>query len=110
MRNITGRGGPSPESSSYDSGNSSSEEESVEEGNSTKSHRFQIISKAESRKWELPCEMADYVNHQFEYFIPEKDVEENLLIQQPVPENVRGVKKLDDFVKSVMGQSAQVLN
>ena len=110
MRNIKGRGGPSPESSSYDSGNSSSSEESVEEGNSTKSHRFQIISKAESRKWELPCEMADYVNHQFEYFIPEKDVEENLLIQQPVPENVRGVKKLDDFVKSVMGQSAQVLN
>ena len=54
--------------------------------------------------------MADYVNHQFEYFIPEKDVEENLLIQQPVPENVRGVKKLDDFVKSIMGQSAQVLN
>ena len=54
--------------------------------------------------------MADYVNHQFECFIPEKDVEENLLILQPVPENVRGVKKLDDFVKSILGQSAQVLN
>ena len=54
--------------------------------------------------------MGDYVNHRFEFFIPEKDVEENLLILQPVPENVRGVKKLDDFVKSIMGQSAQVLN
>ena len=54
--------------------------------------------------------MADYVNHQFYFFIPEKDVEENLLILQPVPENVRGVKKLDDFVKSIMGQSAQVLS
>ena len=49
--------------------------------------------------------MAGYVNHQFEIFIPEKDVEENLLILQPVPENVRGVKKLDNFVKSVMGKS-----
>ena len=49
--------------------------------------------------------MAGYVNHQFEIFIPEKDVEENLLILQPVPVNVRGVKKLDNFVKSVMGQS-----
>ena len=29
-----------------------------------------------SHKWELPGEMADYVNHQFEFFIPEKDVEE----------------------------------
>ena len=54
--------------------------------------------------------MADYVNHQFDYFIPEKNVEENLLILQPLPENVRGVKKLGDFVKSIMGQSAQVLN
>ena len=54
--------------------------------------------------------MADYVNHQFEYFIPEKDVIENLLILQLVPENVRGVKKLDNFVKSIMGQRAQVLN
>ena len=99
----------SPESSSSDSGNSSSSEESLEEGNSTKSHGFQIISKSESHKWELPGEMADYINHQFECFIPEKDVEENLLVLL-VPENVRGVKKLDDFVKSIMGQSAQILN
>ena len=35
---------PSPESSSSNSGNSFSSEESVKEGNSTKSHRFQIIS------------------------------------------------------------------
>ena len=95
---------PSPESSSSDSGNFSSSEESVEECNSTKSHKFQIISKSESHKWELPGEMADYVNHQFECFIPEKDVEENLLILQPVPENARGVKKLDDFVRSIVGR------
>ena len=63
-----------------------------------------------SHKWELPGEMADYANHQFKYLIPEKDVEENLLILQLVPKNIRGVKKLDDFVKSIMGQSAQVLN
>ena len=39
-----------------------------------------------------------------------KNVEENLLILQPVTEIVKGVKKLDDFVKSIMKQSAQVLN
>ena len=95
---------PSPESSSSDSGNFFSSEESVEEVNSIESHRFQIISKSENHKWELPGEMADYVNHQFECFIPEKDVEENLLILQPVPENARGVKKLDDFVRSIVGR------
>ena len=100
----------SPESQSSDSKISSSSEDLVEEGNSAKSHRFQIISKYESHKRELSGEITDYVNHQFECFIPEKDVEENLLVLQPVPEIVRGVKKLDDFVKSIMGQSAQVLN
>ena len=101
---------PSPETSSSDSGNSSSSEESVVEGNSTKSPRFQIIFKAESHKWELPGEMADYVNHQFEYFIPEKDENENVRSgmrmsgrNENVPDNVRGVKKLDNFVKSIMG-------
>ena len=46
---------------------------------------------------ELLGDMADYVNHQFECFILEKDVEENLLVLQPVPNNVRGVEKLDNF-------------
>ena len=54
--------------------------------------------------------MADYANHQFESFISEKNAEENILILQHVAENVRGVKKLDDFVKFIMKQSAQVLN
>ena len=70
-----------------------------------KSHRFQIISKSKSHKREFPGELAGYVNHQFECLIPEKDVKENLLILQPVP-----IKKLDDFVKFIIGQSAQVLN
>ena len=54
--------------------------------------------------------MADYANHQFESFISEKNAEENILILQHVPEKYRGVKKLDDFVKFIMKQSAQVLN
>ena len=53
--------------------------------------------------------MADHVNHQFECFIPE-DVEGYLLILQLLPGNVKGVKKLDDFVKPIMEQRVQVLN
>ena len=98
----------SPESLSSDSENSSSSEDSVEESNSTKSHRFQRISKSESHKWELLGEMPDYVKHQFECFIPEKDVEANLLILQPVHENVRDVKKLNDFSKHIMGKMEEL--
>ena len=49
--------------------------------------------------------MADYVNQQFECFIPRKDVdvEVNLLILKPVPENVRGVKKIERFSKLSYG-------
>ena len=56
--------------------------------------------------------MADYVNQQFECFIPRKDVdvEVNLLMLKPVPENVRGVKKLNDFLKSVMGHRILISN
>ena len=95
----------SPECSSSDSENFSYSGDSIEESNSTKSHRFQIISKSKSHKWEFPGELAGYVNQQFECLIPEKDVKENLLILQPVP-----IKKLDDFVKFIIGQSVQVLN
>ena len=81
----------SPESLSSDLENSSSSQDPVEKGISTKSHRFQIISKSKSHKKELPGEMTYYVNHQFEcvFF---------------------WIKKLDRFVKPIMGQNAQVLN
>lgn len=38
--------------------------------------------------------MTDYASPQFECFTPEKDAEENLVIIQPIPENVRSVKKI----------------
>ena len=34
----------------------------------------------------------------------------NLLILQLVPENVRGIEKLAAFVRTIMGQRAEVLN
>ena len=42
--------------------------------------------------------MVDYANHQFKCFIPEKNVEDNLPILQPICKDVRSVKKLDDFL------------
>ena len=56
-----------------------SEYSSFSRGVSTsQNQKFQITSKFESHKWEFPIQMVDYVNHQFAFFIPEKDVEENL--------------------------------
>ena len=100
----------SPETSSSDSGNISPSKDPFQEVNSTKSDRFQIISKSESHKWELAYKMADYVNHQSECFIAENNVGETFIILQPVRENERYVKKLENFVNFIMRQSAQVLD
>lgn len=85
---------PSPEPSSSDSENFFSSKNSIEEGAFTKNQLFQITSESESDKWELPGGMTDYVSQQFECFTPEKDAEENLVIIQSVPDNVRSVKKI----------------
>ena len=45
--------------------------------------------------------MLDYVNHQFNCIISDKDADENFIIFQPVPENFRSLKKLVDFLKAM---------
>ena len=49
--------------------------------------------------------MAKYVNQLFEKYIPDKDIEESLLVENPVPSNINVVRQLDDFVKSIVHQS-----
>ena len=61
---------------------------------------------------DLPSEKTDYVSKQFKCFIPEKVVKENSSILHPATAtgSVVEVKKVDGFVKFIMGQSTLVLN
>ena len=80
----------------------SSESDSSSESNSEACYvneRFQITPKAEKSKWKLPSDMADYANRQFEVYIPDKDIEENVLENHPVPSNIQEVKSVDDFLR-----------
>ena len=43
--------------------------------------------------------MAEYANNHFNSYIPEKDIEEQLLPEKPVSSNLKQVKPLDDFTK-----------
>ena len=38
-------------------------------------------------------EMAAYVNEKFTQYIPEKDIEEAILEENPVPQNIKQPKK-----------------
>ena len=43
--------------------------------------------------------MADFADHHFKNYILEKDIEENILTEGPIPSILQEVKSLDDYVK-----------
>ena len=46
--------------------------------------------------------MADYANLSFKNHIPDKGINENILMENPVPSNLQEVLALDDFVKTLL--------
>ena len=46
--------------------------------------------------------MADYANLHFKNYIPDKDIYEKILTENPVPSNLQEVPVLDDFVKTLL--------
>ena len=46
--------------------------------------------------------MADYANLHFKNYIPDKDINEKILTESPVPSNLQEVPVLDDFVKTLL--------
>ena len=51
-------------------------------------------------KYDLPALLTDYVNQNFEEYIPEKE-QTAVFLKSPVPNNVDTVKKLDEVLKSI---------
>ena len=46
--------------------------------------------------------MANYANKYFEEYVPEDSLKEAILCQNPVPDNLDNVKKLDDFLRDIL--------
>ena len=70
--------------------------------------RFKVILKGEEFKWSLPSSMVEYVNHHFNANIPDKDNEEQLLTENPVPSNPQQLKPLDNLIRSLLLPSQTV--
>ena len=64
--------------------------------------RFNVILKGKEFKRNLPSSMAEYPNLHFNAYIPDKDVEEQLLTENPVSSNLQQVKPLDNFMRSLL--------
>ena len=97
------------ESFSSDSENSSSLKDSVEKGNSTKSHRFQIISKPESKKWEFHSEIVVISVTSLSVSFQKRCRRESSYVTA-CPWECHGLQKIGKICKAIMGQSTQVLN
>ena len=89
-----------PSSSSFSS--SSSSTSSAKSESEIVDKRFKIVPKGEEFKWNLPSSMADYVNLHFRNYIPDKDINEKMFTENPVPSNLQEVPLLDDFVKTLL--------
>ena len=90
----------SPSSSSYSSSSPSSS--STESENEVVDQRFKIVPKGEEFKWNLPSSMADYANPHYKNYIPDKDINQNILTENSIPLNLQEVPVLDDFVKTLL--------
>ena len=90
-------------SNSSDEGSSNeSEGDQEDEQTPTKIPRFRAKSSEVKNKWKLPSDMAKYVNKHLSKYIPEKDIQDSILEESPVPSNVRQNIPLDDFLKEIM--------
>ena len=66
--------------------------------------RFKIITENERFKWKLPKSMANYANKYFEEYALEDSLKEDILCQNPAPDNLDNVRKLDNFLRDILNE------
>ena len=54
--------------------------------------------------------MADYANLLFKNYIPDKDISEKIMTENPVIPNLQEVPVLDDFVKTLLVSQTVITN
>ena len=64
--------------------------------------RFRAVPKHDEFKWDLPENLAKYTNDHFNKFIPEKDLQESILVENPVPLNLHPPRKMDEFMRDLI--------
>ena len=67
--------------------------------------RFRVISSEDQFKWSLPGDMEDYVNTYCQKFILDKDINEIILLNNPVPSNIDVPQSIHDFILPIMDRS-----
>ena len=69
--------------------------------------RFTIVSEGDEKKWNLPNEMADYINKNSNVYILKKDIDSKILLENPVPNNVTPVQTIDDYLVEIIKEKGK---
>lgn len=67
---------------------------------------FEATSEKDRRQWDLPQELADYFNTNARKFIADKDIQETIIDDFPVPKNIDNGPVMDDFMTSMLSSSS----
>jgi len=98
----------SSEKSSNESESSNDEKDEKEENQPHDFKRFRALPYEDRFKWYLSKDLADYANKYMSEFIPDKDISDNIFYENPIPSNVGNPRKLDDFIKELLGERKQM--
>ena len=82
--------------------NSESEFSEKEDDEYADFKRFRAVPKHDEFKWDLPENLAKYTNDHFNKFIPEKDLQESILAENPVPLILHPPRKMDKFMRDLI--------
>ena len=64
--------------------------------------RFELESEDSSKGWDLSSGLASYINKYMSIHVPEKDIREKILQNNPVPRNVKVCQRLDEYIKELL--------
>ena len=92
----------SSSSSCSSSPSSSSDSSETKNRDGSLCSRFQVISEEDKFRYNLPTDVAEYTNTHFETYVKEAYLKQQILTENPVPDNLDQVKKLDDFVCDIL--------
>ena len=62
------------------------------------------MSDKDRRQWNLPEELAEYFNTNSIKFINDKDIQETITDEFPVPTNIDPVPVMDEFMTSMLSE------
>ena len=59
-------------------------------------------------EWNLPTDLASYVNRYLSTHISEKDIREKIMATDSIRNNVKGTQKLDVYIKGLLSDNKKL--